>query len=60
MTIEPTRLSVTEYAHGPVYKKFALEIARDLLYGDAVIEKIRNATSDHEIEHILATARKGE
>lgn len=60
MNMEPTRLSVTEYAHGDFYKKFALEIARELFYGDSVIEKIRNAKTDREISHILSRARNGE
>lgn len=60
MSMEPTRLSVTEYAHGAFYKKFALEIARELLYGDSVIEKIQKAKSDQEISYILSRARQGE
>lgn len=49
-----------EYLRGEKYKKMAMEIAKDLFYGDAVVEKIRKAKSDHEIDHILTTARKGE
>lgn len=35
----------------------ATRIARELEYGNAVIEQIRNATTESEIARILATAR---
>lgn len=39
------------------YKKFALNAAKDLLYGDQIISSIENAQSDKEIESIMDKAR---
>lgn len=41
------------------YKKESLKIAKQLLYGDDIMQKIRAASSDEEIERIMRTAREG-
>ena len=41
-----------------VEKNRAIRAAKDLLYGDDVIEALEKCSSYHEIEHILATERK--
>ena len=41
-------------------KKHALQIAKDLLYSEAVKERIRNAKSETEIDRIFTSARRGE
>lgn len=38
--------------------KIAIDIARDLCYDESVIEKLKNAQSNSQIEQILYTARK--
>lgn len=40
------------------YKKFAIKAARELLYPISVIEKLKKATNDNEIKHIMAAARR--
>lgn len=40
------------------YKKFALQAAKDLLYSEEVIDKIKNAKSDYEIANIMTIAAK--
>lgn len=41
------------------YKQTAAEAAKDLCYGEEVIERIRAATTHGEIERILRDARHG-
>ena len=43
---------------GNNYKHYAIRAAEDPGYGDAVIEKIRKARNDNEIERALRTARE--
>ena len=38
-------------------KKEAIKTAKELCYNKSVIEKIENATSEHEITRILTAAR---
>lgn len=40
------------------YRDIALTAAKQLGYGNAVIEKIKAAKDDTEIERIMVTARK--
>ena len=40
------------------YRREAKRAARDLCYGDLVIEKIQNAKTSYEISRILQMARK--
>lgn len=40
------------------YRDIALTAARQLGYGNTVIEKIKEAKDDAEIERIMVTARK--
>lgn len=40
-----------------IYKKEAIEIAKQLLYGKEVISKIRTAQTVGEIERIMVKAR---
>lgn len=40
------------------FRENAARTAKQLLYGIEVVEKIRNAQSEGEIERILVTARK--
>lgn len=40
------------------YKKQAIQAAKDLHYGKAVVKKLESAKSDIEIERIMATARR--
>ena len=40
------------------YKKLLMKTAEDLHYGKDVIKQIRQAESEDEIEHIMASARK--
>lgn len=40
------------------YKRFALRAVRELKYPKEIIEKLNNATSEKEIEHIMVCARK--
>jgi len=42
------------------YRKEAIRAARDLLYPDKVVEKIRNAKSQAEICNILTSARRNQ
>ena len=49
-------MSRTEY----FYKMQALKAARELGYKSSVIEKIKKATTENEIEKILRNARKEE
>lgn len=39
------------------YRKHAMRAAKDLGYGDEVIEKIEKAEDDHEIQRIMKSAR---
>lgn len=39
------------------YRAEATEAAKDLYYGTAVIERIKNAKTDREIQRIMITAR---
>ena len=41
-----------------LYRKQAITAAKDLSYGNVVVNNIKNATSVGEIERILITARK--
>lgn len=41
------------------YRKFALKAAKDLCYGEEVIDLIKNAKNNEEIERIMISARKG-
>lgn len=40
------------------YRKQAITAAKDLLYGNVVVDNIKNAGSVGEIERILITAKK--
>ena len=40
------------------YRYIAMDAAKQLGYGDAVIQKIRAAKDDSEVERIMVTARK--
>ena len=42
------------------YRYDAIRAAKDLLYGDRVIELIKSAKSDDEIYRIMCTARSSE
>lgn len=42
-----------------LYKNDAKRAAKELRYGDDVVNQIENAKSDMEITRILATARNG-
>lgn len=42
------------------YKKTALKAAKELNYGQAVINEVRAAKSDQEISRIMRNARKQE
>ncbi len=46
------------YAKESTYRYFAIDAARQLRYGDTVVNKIRAAKDDAEIERIMVTARK--
>lgn len=39
------------------YRRDAMEAAKDLRYGPEVVERIKNAKTDREIERIMITAR---
>lgn len=39
------------------YKRQAIKAAKNLLYGDKVIEKIKNAKTEGEIDRIMKAAR---
>ena len=39
-------------------KRDAITIAKELMYGPEVIEKLKKATTSEELTRILATARK--
>ena len=40
-----------------LYRKDALKAAKDLGYGEEVIQQIKNAKTDDEISRIMASAR---
>lgn len=40
------------------YRKMAITAAIELMYGDDVIKRIREAESENEIDVILCTARR--
>ena len=42
------------------YRRFALECARDLCYGEEVIKKIHEATSITQISNIMQTMASAE
>lgn len=46
------------FNNGTSYRKDAIKAARDLRYGDEVIEKLKAAESDSEITRIMKDARK--
>lgn len=46
------------YNKESTYRYFAIDAARQLGYGDKVVNKIRAAKDDVEIERIMVTARK--
>lgn len=41
-----------------LYRKMALEAARDLGYSQEIIDKIKNADNDREISRIMMTAKE--
>lgn len=41
-----------------VYQVEAIKIAKDLRYGDKVIQKIKEAKTEWEVQQILTSARK--
>lgn len=41
------------------YRNWAIRAARDLYYGNSIIQKLRAAKTESEIEHIMVSARKG-
>ncbi len=43
-----------------MYQYRAMKIAKQLCYGEEVIEKIRNAKDEHEVTRILYDARNKE
>lgn len=47
-------MSKDEYA----YKRKAIRAAKDLCYPSEIITRLKNATTEIEIERIMATARK--
>lgn len=40
------------------YKRGVLKTARELLYSESVINRLKNAKTESEISRIMATARK--
>lgn len=40
------------------YKNQSIRIARDLLYGESVVDRIKKAKSIIEVDRVLTTARK--
>ena len=42
------------------YKRFSIKAARELRYSKRAIERLENATNEHEIKRIMCLARKGE
>ena len=63
-TKDPNRKEV----HGPrffsreleIYRRDAIQAAKELWYGSSVIEKIKAAQTGYEISRIMTGARKGE
>lgn len=50
------------YHYSPVldlYKSNAIQAAKDLCYGEAVINLLKNAKTEGEISRIMTNARKG-
>ena len=43
---------------GKAYKREAIKVAEDLMYGSEVIEKIKAAKDSDEVSRIMATARQ--
>lgn len=41
------------------YRNWAIKAARDLYYGNGIVQKLRAAKTESEIEHIMVSARKG-
>lgn len=48
----------SEYFGSTLYRQRAIDAATQLMYGEEVVEKIRAAKTNDEIEHIMVTARK--
>lgn len=43
----------------PTYKKQAIKAAKELRYGETIINRLKEADTDGEIERIMIGARKG-
>ena len=50
----------TQNAVQPIHRKESIRIAEELGYDESVVEKIKKATTEIEIDRILSDARKGE
>lgn len=48
----------TDWCSVELYRSDAIEAANDLLYGDEVIQQIKEAKTVAEIERIMVSARK--
>lgn len=48
----------TDWCSVELYRSDAIEAATDLLYGDEVIQQIKEAKTVAEIERIMVAARK--
>lgn len=55
--MEETQKKRNPYGRGN-YKKDAIKAARELLYDKYVIEELRSAKTDSEIEQIMSKARR--
>ena len=44
-------------AHYKTYKEDAIQVAKELMYGDKVIARLENAKTEADICRIMATAR---
>ncbi len=42
------------------YKRWAIRAAKELCYGEKVVDKLKKATSDNEITRIMYSARNAE
>ena len=46
------------YTDFELEKRKAIKLAKDLVYGEEVIEKLRKAKNESEMQQILTSARK--